>query len=134
MASELRQELLKRIPPITELLKTQAAIRWLKTHPLPLVTDCLRGAAAGVREELLADSAGHLGPEQVTAEAVLPRAAVLLERATTPRLREAINATGHHPTHGPGPGGFPRWRGGFDVGRAERLFHTGRGCGERRAH
>ena len=94
MASEPRQELLKRIPPITELLKTQAAVRWLKMHPLPLVTDCLRGAAAGVREELLADSAGHLGPEQVTAEAVLSRAAVLLERATTPRLREAINATG----------------------------------------
>jgi len=94
MASEPKQELLKRIPPITELLKTPAAVRWLNTHPLPLVTDCLRGAAAGVREELLADSAGHCGPEQVTAEAVLARAAALLERATTPRLREAINATG----------------------------------------
>src|ERR1035437_2173414 len=94
MASEPKQELLKRIPPITELLKTQAAARWLKTHPLPLVTDCLRGATAAVREALLADSAGHCGPEQVTPEAVLARAAVLLERATTPRLREAINATG----------------------------------------
>ena len=94
MASEPKQELLKRIPPITELLKTQVAVRWLKTHPLPLVTDCLRGATAGVREELLADSAGHCGPEQVTAEAVLARAAALLEQATTPRLREAINATG----------------------------------------
>ena len=94
MASEPNLELLKRIPPITELLKTQAAARWLKTHPLPLVTDCLRGSTAAVREELLADSAGHCGPEQVTAEAVLARAAVLLDRATTPRLREAINATG----------------------------------------
>jgi len=94
MASEPNLELLKRIPPITELLKTQAAARWLKTHPLPLVTDCLRGSTAAVREELLADSAGHCGPEQVTADAVLARAAVLLEQATTPRLREAINATG----------------------------------------
>jgi L-seryl-tRNA(Ser) seleniumtransferase len=94
MASEPKQELLKRIPPITELLKTPAAVRWLKAHPLPLVTDCLRGAAAGVREELLADSAGQCGPARVTAEAVLARAETLLERATTPRLRDAINATG----------------------------------------
>src|SRR5664280_2543194 len=94
MASELKQELLKRIPPITELLKTQAAARWLKIHPLPLVTDCLRGAAGSVREELLADSTSHCRPEQVTAEALLARAEGLLERATTPRLREAINATG----------------------------------------
>ncbi len=94
MAPELKQDLLKRIPPITELLKTQAATGWLKVHPLPLGTDCLRGAAAGGREELLADSTGHCGPEQVTAEALLSRAGALLERATTPRLREAINATG----------------------------------------
>jgi L-seryl-tRNA(Ser) seleniumtransferase len=94
MASEPKQELLKRIPPITELLKTQAAARWLKTHPLPLVTDCLRGATSALRGELLADSDGNRGPERVTAEAVLARAAALLERATTPRLREAINATG----------------------------------------
>jgi L-seryl-tRNA(Ser) seleniumtransferase len=94
MASEPKQELLKRIPPITELLKAPAAVRWLKAHPLPLVTDCLRGAAAGVREELLADTAGQCGPERVTAEAVLARAQALLEQATTPRLRDAINATG----------------------------------------
>src|ERR1039457_1644868 len=94
MASEPKQELLKRIPPITELLKTHAAVGWLKHHPLELVTGCLRGAAAGVREELLADSTGHCGPDQVTAEAELARAAALLERATTPRLLEAINATG----------------------------------------
>src|ERR1019366_7053834 len=56
MASEPKQELLKRIPPITELLKTQTAVRWLKTHPLPLVTDCLRGATSTVREGLLAAS------------------------------------------------------------------------------
>src|SRR5512137_36609 len=94
MASEPNQELLKRIPPITELLKAQAAVRWLKTHPLPLVTVCLRGAAASVRADILADSAGNCRPEQVMEEAVLARAAALLEQATTPRLREAINATG----------------------------------------
>src|ERR1039458_3789149 len=94
MAPESKQERLKRIPPITELLKTHAAVGWLKNHPLALVTNCLRGAAADVREELLADSANHCDPEQVTGKAVLARAEALLERATTPRLREAINATG----------------------------------------
>jgi L-seryl-tRNA(Ser) seleniumtransferase len=94
MSPEPKQELLKRIPPITDLLKSQAAVGWLKTHPLPLVTDCLRGAAAGVRAEMLADSAGRCGLGQVTADAVLARAETLLEQATTPRLREAINATG----------------------------------------
>jgi L-seryl-tRNA(Ser) seleniumtransferase len=94
MASEPKQDLLKRIPPITELLKDPAVVGWLETRPLPLVTDCLRSATAEVRQEILADSAGRCGPEQVTAEAVLARAVVLLAQATTPHLRAAINATG----------------------------------------
>jgi seryl-tRNA(Sec) selenium transferase len=92
MALESKQERLKRSPPITELLKTHAAVGWLRNHPLELVTNCLRGAAAGAREELLADSANQCDPEQVTEKTVLTRAEALLERATTPRLREAINA------------------------------------------
>ena len=94
MASEPKQDLLKRIPPITELLKDRAVANWLKLHPLPLVTDCLRRAAAGVREEILADSAGRCGPEHVKTESLLARAAALLAQATTPHLRAAINATG----------------------------------------
>jgi len=94
MPSEPKQELLKRIPPITELLKAPAVAAWLQSHPLPLVTDCLRGAAARVRKQVLEESAGACGPELVTAEAVLAQAAELLTQATTPHLREAINATG----------------------------------------
>jgi L-seryl-tRNA(Ser) seleniumtransferase len=94
MASEPEQDLLKRIPPITELLKTEAVVGWLKTHPLPLVTDCLRAAAAVVREEILADPSGRWGPQHAAAGAVLTRAAALLGQATQPHLRAAINATG----------------------------------------
>ena len=94
MASEPKQDLLKRIPPITELLKGPEVLGWLKTHPLSLVTDCLRGATAGAREEILADAVGRCGPEHVTPEAILARAAALLAQATTPHLRAAINATG----------------------------------------
>jgi L-seryl-tRNA(Ser) seleniumtransferase len=94
MPSEPKQELLKRIPPITELLKAPAVVEWLKAHPVSLVTDCLRGAAARVRKQVIEDEAGQCGPEQVTSAALLARAAELLAQATTPHLREAINATG----------------------------------------
>ena len=94
MAAETKQDLLKRIPPITELLKDPTVVAWLKTHPLSLVTDCLRGAAAELRAAMLAESLPAGGPEQATAEAVLTRAEALLAQATTPHLRRAINATG----------------------------------------
>jgi L-seryl-tRNA(Ser) seleniumtransferase len=94
MALEAKQELLKRIPPITELLKTPEAAAWLNTHAAGLVTDCLRRAAACVRQRVIADDAGQWGPEQVTPAAVLAHAAELLAKATHPHLREAINATG----------------------------------------
>lgn len=95
MAAEPKQqELLKRIPPITDLLKSAAATGWLKAHPLPLVTDCLRGAAAQVRRRVLEAAPGQSGPEAVTAERVLALAAELLAQATMLHLRVAINATG----------------------------------------
>jgi len=98
MASEPKQDLLKQIPPITELLKHPTVAGWLRTHPLSVVTDCLRGATAAVREEILTDSAdrchGRCGSGQVAAEAVLARADLLVAQATTPRLCAAINATG----------------------------------------
>jgi L-seryl-tRNA(Ser) seleniumtransferase len=93
MPTEPKPEMLKRIPPITELLKSTAVAAWLKSHPAPLVTECLRGAVNAARQKLLAD--GEEGQvEQVSPEVVLARAANLLAEATTPRLREAINATG----------------------------------------
>ncbi|MCX6913326.1 MAG: L-seryl-tRNA(Sec) selenium transferase, partial [Verrucomicrobia bacterium] len=94
MASEPKQDLLKQIPPITELLKGPEVLGWLKTHPLSLVTDCLRGATASARAEILSDSAGRCGTERVKPEAILARAATLLTQATAPHLRAAINATG----------------------------------------
>ena len=133
MASEPKQELLKRIPPITELLKDPGGCR-VAEDPSAAAGDRLparrdrrraRGDARG--------SAGRCGPEQVTAEAVLARAAALLAQATTPHLARGDQRDGHHPAHGPGPGGVPRQRGGFDAGRTEGLLDAGRGSRERRA-
>ncbi|MEI7732211.1 MAG: L-seryl-tRNA(Sec) selenium transferase [Verrucomicrobiota bacterium] len=94
MPSDHKQELLKRIPSITELLKSPVVADWLLRQPAPLVTECLRRAVAQLRQQVLADTAGHCGAQHVTAESVLERAGALLKQATTPHLREAINATG----------------------------------------
>ncbi len=94
MPAEPKHELLKQIPPITELLKSAAVTAWLKVHPASVVTDCLRVATAQVRQEGLEDAAGRCGPERVTTKAVLAHAGELLAQATTPHLRQAINATG----------------------------------------
>ena len=94
MPSEAKQDLLKRIPPITDLLKSQEVAGWLAAHPAALVTDCLRGATARVRQQVMADGANQCGPEHVTSATVLIHAADLLAQATRPHVREAINATG----------------------------------------
>ena len=95
MASEPKQELLKRIPPITELLKSTAVVRLAEDSSaaagdrLPARRD---RRACDRRYSRIPPAAAE--PEQVTAEAVLARAEALLAQATTPHLREAINATG----------------------------------------
>ena len=91
MASDPKRKSLRRIPSVTALLNAPHVRRWTQAHPQALVTDCLRRALAAVREDLLADPGTAV---EVTAEAVLARAAILLEAAIRPRLREAINATG----------------------------------------
>lgn len=88
-----KEDLLQRIPAITELLKTSAVQAWLKTHPQTLVVDCLRCAVAQLRKQLL-ESAGEAADPPVLTEAILARAGEVLHLRTTPHIRQAINATG----------------------------------------
>jgi L-seryl-tRNA(Ser) seleniumtransferase len=89
-----KHELLRTLPAITELLKSEVAGAWLRQYPRPLVTECLRRALAALRRQILSADAGPGGPPPITAGAVLAQAETLLQRATEPRVREAINATG----------------------------------------
>jgi L-seryl-tRNA(Ser) seleniumtransferase len=91
---EGKQELLQQIPSITELLKCPEAERWAQSHPITLVTDCLRQAVAHTRQLVLADSSAVQVAELVTAKVILAHADELLRKATTPRIRRAINAAG----------------------------------------
>ena len=90
-----KQELLRALPAITDLLKSETAAGWLRQHPQPLVTECLRRALAGLRRQILnAAAAVPGGTQPVTAGAVLAEAEKILQHATEPHVREAINATG----------------------------------------
>jgi L-seryl-tRNA(Ser) seleniumtransferase len=94
MTPEPKQELLRQIPSITEVLKTPTATEWLARHPQTLVTECVRQATAALRQSVLDDAGGRCSLQHITAAGVLDRAAALLKEATEPRVRGAINATG----------------------------------------
>src|ERR1017187_1205545 len=83
-----KQELLRRLPAITELLKSETVAGWLREHPQPLVTECLRRALANLSQKILD------GAPSVNTESVLSQAEKFLQHATEPHVLEAINATG----------------------------------------
>ena len=83
-----KQELLRTLPAITELLKSETVSGWLRQHPQPLVTECLRRALASLRQRILDGAPG------INAESVLTLAKTFLQHATEPHVRAAINATG----------------------------------------
>jgi L-seryl-tRNA(Ser) seleniumtransferase len=93
MTPARQQELLGSIPSITELLKCAPVSHWLEKHPATLVTRCLRQSAAELRQSLVKGGEA-LAPRGPVPDALLQRAAVLLDEATAPRVREAVNATG----------------------------------------
>jgi L-seryl-tRNA(Ser) seleniumtransferase len=89
-----RQALLQQIPSITELLKSTQAREWLKSEPSSLVAECLRQAVELVRQQVLDQSRLTDHDPSLASEAILMHAQTLLHQATTPHVRQAINATG----------------------------------------
>ena len=88
-----KQELLRALPAITELLKSETAAGWLRQHPQPLVAECLRRAVDAWRRQILGNGGPGGAPHNIV-DSVLAQADALLQNATQPRVREAINATG----------------------------------------
>ena len=83
-----KQELLRSLPSVTDLLKSETVAGWLRHHPRELVTECLRQSLAGLRQQMVA------GTQHAGTESLLAQAETYLQQATGPRVREAINATG----------------------------------------
>ncbi len=90
MQANAKQQLLQRLPSITELLKCPEVEPWQQSYPPALITDCLRRAVAGARQKVLSGA----NAEAIAPQAILAQAGALLHRAISPRVRHAINATG----------------------------------------
>jgi L-seryl-tRNA(Ser) seleniumtransferase len=90
----MKQELLRKMPSVGDLLSSATAKGWLERHPRPLVTDCIRQAVDELRRQILQDDAGRCGPAHVAPEYVLELAQQRLREATSPHIRRAVNATG----------------------------------------
>ena len=94
MTLSTKNELLRQLPSVSDLLQTAKAGSWLAEHPRSLVTHCLRLALENLRAQVRSDGQGRCGVQHVGQEYVLEQAGLLLTQATQPRLRSAINATG----------------------------------------
>ena len=112
--ANVKQELLRKLPSIADLLATDTAAGWLAEHPRPLVTDCLRETVDELRRQILADAGGRCGAMHVTAEYILPLAAERLADRTRPHLRGAINVGAGLRARAPGVDGWLRVDWGLD--------------------
>ncbi len=93
MLPDETQKRLQQIPSMTELLKSDPAKSWLKEHPAQVIASTLRKALAQARREILSPG-GSAGAHLNVQKRVLELGAAFLEKATTPKVRSAINATG----------------------------------------
>jgi L-seryl-tRNA(Ser) seleniumtransferase len=94
MTTASQHERLRELPSLTDLLNVPAVARWLRDHPRPLVTECLRRAVTELRREILAAGQDAVGGARVDAEAALEKARAFLADALESKVRGAINATG----------------------------------------
>ncbi len=90
-----KNELLRQIPSIDQLVASPEASRALERFDRELVVDCLREAVDGLRAQVLA-APGEEGPEgvEVTAAAIAGEAETIVRRLFQPNLQRVINATG----------------------------------------
>lgn len=88
------QELLRQLPSVDEVLKDDRVKAWLGTHPRILVLDAIRVALDRKRKAVI-DRAGKDSPDiDLTINAVLNSAEIILTELSEPSLRPLINATG----------------------------------------
>lgn len=93
MTPDNKQEQLRALPSVTELLKSEMVVGWLREHPQTLVVECLRRAVAELRQEILSTPSGAARNGDLATD-VLRRGETALRNASAPHVREAINATG----------------------------------------
>ncbi|MFQ6133196.1 MAG: L-seryl-tRNA(Sec) selenium transferase [Armatimonadota bacterium] len=95
MPSDSRQQLLRRLPAVSEALEHPRVAEWLAGHPRPLVVRALQDAVSSARRAIVechSDEAAARLPADM--DALLPDAEQRLAQLTRPSLCPVINATG----------------------------------------
>lgn len=89
-----KQEILRHIPSMTVLLKTQSLQEAVMLYSQALVTECAQRVVNRLRQEILAASERSPAEFQTDPEAVAQQVLAEIHAATAPRFRRVINATG----------------------------------------
>ncbi|MFH1737287.1 MAG: L-seryl-tRNA(Sec) selenium transferase [Actinomycetota bacterium] len=90
-----KQDLLRRLPKVDELLKTQAVAALLKKYPRTIVVDAVREAIDKARDQMSQAEATDKATEAaISLKALAAEAGRIADRVMKPSLRSVINATG----------------------------------------
>ncbi|MFA5866673.1 MAG: L-seryl-tRNA(Sec) selenium transferase [Actinomycetota bacterium] len=87
-----KQELLRRLPKVDELLKASAVVRLLKKYPRSVVVDAVRQAVNNARDQVNQEE--KMAEKAVEAKALAREAEKLADKVMRPSLRRVVNATG----------------------------------------
>jgi len=91
MGESIERPSFRRLPSVERLVKRLEAVGALGRHPRRLVVACAREAVERARQRLME---GHGAPDEISVEALLADAEVLLWERSAPSLARAVNATG----------------------------------------
>jgi len=95
MSSSLRQQALRKIPSVDEILSRPEIIDLLKIHPRNVVVEAIRNGLGRLREEILhQEELSQLGDSLFSFERLYLLFREEINLQIRPRLRRVINATG----------------------------------------
>jgi L-seryl-tRNA(Ser) seleniumtransferase len=95
MSPSLRQQVLRKIPSVDEILSRQESIELLRTYPRTVVVDAIRKGLKRLREELLhKEDLSGLEDSLFSFDRLYPFFQREIDLQVQPRFRRVINATG----------------------------------------
>ncbi len=95
MSSSLRQQVLRKIPKVDEILSRPEIIDLLKVQPRNVVVEAVRKGLGRLREEILRnENLSQLGDSVFSFDHLYPLFQEEINLQIRPRLRRVINATG----------------------------------------
>ena len=95
MSPSLRQQALRKIPSVDEILSRPEILNLLEIHPRQVVVEAIRKGLGRRRKEILhGEEFSHLGDALFSFESLYPLVQEEINQQIQPRLRRVINATG----------------------------------------